>query len=555
MKIRSWWWKNYKSYGNVKHSITLGDEGELVLLVGKNGSGKSSALTALDLAVFGEEHNKRGKKLPKANFPNRTNSGLEVGVILDTDEQLQIKRTMESVSSPIKTHLSIDNIPYAKAGKIDQKIIEKIGLDYSTFKSIISMNVNNFRNFISMTPEEKRMLLDKLFTLEEINDLNKILKQLQKNNDINVSGLSRELQIYRDNIEELRESVQRLTEKKKTNNDERLTEIAQLLADYEEQFLTVDDQKNELDELIIEFQNGIAKLETKRSNISRDYRSTEEKIALYKSGKCPTCHSDLSAELDIIPELEEKLEALNSVDASVMTKITEAKKELSELRTEFNTITQELQKILSDASALKSERKLLKSEKTDDLDEFEINIRSNEEKLEEKSTEYIELQKMKFVYDTLLPIWGENGVKRDFINSVLDPINAYIKEDLEQLRMYFKVELDNNFDAHIYEFNNEIDPETLSSGESKRINLIIMLAYIKILRQRKDMNILILDEVFTTIDLEGIDDILMLLKAFAHERKINIFLVHHTELKEWFFDKIIAVNKTTFSNMTTIQRT
>jgi DNA repair exonuclease SbcCD ATPase subunit len=263
----------------------------------------------------------------------------------------------------------------------------------------------------------------------------------------------------------------------------------------------------------------------------------------------------LSAELDIIPELEEKLEALTNDDESVKTKITVAKQELTDLRTEFNTITQELQTILSDASALKSERKLLKSEKTDDLDEFEINIKSNEDKLQEKSTEYLELQKMKFVYDTLLPIWGENGVKRDFINSVLDPINAYIKEDLEHLRMYFKVELDNNFDAHIYEFNNEIDPETLSSGESKRINLIIMLAYIKILRQRKDMNILILDEVFTTIDLEGIDDILILLKAFAHERKINIFLVHHTELKEWFFDKIIAVNKTTFSNMTTIQRT
>ena len=51
----------------------------------------------------------------------------------------------------------------------------------------------------------------------------------------------------------------------------------------------------------------------------------------------------------------------------------------------------------------------------------------------------------------------------------------------------------------------------------------------------------------TSIDIKGIDDILVLFKKFANERKINIFLVHHSELKEWFFDRIVTIKKGTFS--------
>ena len=111
----------------------------------------------------------------------------------------------------------------------------------------------------------------------------------------------------------------------------------------------------------------------------------------------------------------------------------------------------------------------------------------------------------------------------------------------------FDISIDETFTAEVRHLGEPIDHETLSTGENKRINLIILMAYITLIRTKKFVNILFLDEVFSSIDLEGIDDILRLLKSFANENKINIFVVHHAILNQENFDRIIKVNKDIFT--------
>jgi ABC-type Mn2+/Zn2+ transport system ATPase subunit len=57
---------------------------------------------------------------------------------------------------------------------------------------------------------------------------------------------------------------------------------------------------------------------------------------------------------------------------------------------------------------------------------------------------------------------------------------------------------------------------------------------LKLIRTKKHINILFLDEVFS-VDLNGIQDILVLLKSFATEYNINIFVVHHAIMNEEIF--------------------
>ena len=111
----------------------------------------------------------------------------------------------------------------------------------------------------------------------------------------------------------------------------------------------------------------------------------------------------------------------------------------------------------------------------------------------------------------------------------------------------FDISIDETFTAEIKHLGEIVDHETLSTGETKRINLIILIAYITLIRTKKFINILFLDEVFSSIDLEGVDDILRLLKSFANENKINIFVVHHAILNQENFDRIIKVNKEIFT--------
>lgn len=549
MKIREWTWKNYKSYGSVPQTIKFDtDRGELILLIGENGAGKSSLIETLDIGFFGEVQNKQGKRLTQKNLPNRVNGHLDVNVVFETDELMNVTRTMENSSAAMKTSLIINKVPYGKANKIDDKIQEKIGFDYKTYKSFISMNVNNFKNFISLTPEEKRILLDKLFNLEVINDLNKVLKQLVKQNDLSFNSINGEIRIYRENIKELQNTITSVLEKNNDDKEQQLIELKAALASKKPAFTALEEQKKELEETITEFQEGLSGLNLKVRDIDRDIVEIKGKISLYEAGKCPTCLTKLVGELNLLPEFTERLNKTNEVREKLKTKINKGQDALRETTAELSQVSKTYNEMLQTLSEMKFKMTALKNtDSNTDVTAFNQNVASLEEKLSDKEEEYLEIQKLKFVYDILNPIWGELGIKRDIIDSIVGPLNEFIAEDLIHLKTRFTVELDNNFDAHIMEWNQEIDPDSLSTGEAKKINLIIMLAYIKMLRMKRDINVLFLDEVFASIDIKGIDDILILFKKFANERKVNVIMVHHSELKEWFFDRIINIKKGAFS--------
>jgi DNA repair exonuclease SbcCD ATPase subunit len=549
MRINEISWKNYKSYGGVKQTIKFDkDRGQLILLQGPNGNGKSAFMDVFDLAIFGQVLNKRGTRLANKNLPNRVNGDLEVYVDLDTmDNNLKIRRGIQNSSASMKTELKVDDENYKKANKVDDKIIESVKFDYKTFKSFISMDVNNFKNFISLTPEEKRILLDKLFNLEVINELNKILKQLQKNNEINLNGINREIQIYRSSIDELQSTIDRVNEKNQNDKTQRIAELKQILSDNKENFINLDAEHARIEQELGTLQGSVNELNQKWRDIDRDIAQINEKIALYNSGKCPTCLTKLVGDLNLLPEFEERLEQSTKVKSELFELITNTNSILNQTKNDFDDVVYKYNTLSRYLTAIKTELKLLKEEKTDSVEEFIDTLDSQKSKLAQKETESLDVLALKQVYNMLLPMWGENGIKRDIIDSIIGPLNDFIKEDLVHLKMRFRVSLDNNFDAHITEYGSEVDPDTLSTGEAKKINLIIMLAYIKMLRLKNEINILFLDEVFASVDVEGISDLLTLFKKFSNERSINIILVHHAELKEHMFDRILYVKKSSFS--------
>src|SRR5690606_21764344 len=82
----------------------------------------------------------------------------------------------------------------------------------------------------------------------------------------------------------------------------------------------------------------------------------------------------------------------------------------------------------------KSEIKTLNNTETTDLSGFDNQIENLETKVKDKEKEYLETQKYKYIYEILSPIWSENGIKRDIIESIINPLNEYIKEDLVHLK-------------------------------------------------------------------------------------------------------------------------
>ena len=70
--------RGFKSFGNNEQTVKLNTEkGELILLVGNNGNGKSSLLESFEYALYGKVKSGKTKKWHKlSTLPNRINGEL-----------------------------------------------------------------------------------------------------------------------------------------------------------------------------------------------------------------------------------------------------------------------------------------------------------------------------------------------------------------------------------------------------------------------------------------------------------------------------------------------
>jgi ABC-type hemin transport system ATPase subunit len=146
-------------------------------------------------------------------------------------------------------------------------------------------------------------------------------------------------------------------------------------------------------------------------------------------------------------------------------------------------------------------------------------------------------------------IFGEDGVKKAIISGIIKPINHFISENIKKMGLNFEVKLDETFTAEIKQLGSVIEHDSLSTGENRRINMAILISYLKLIRTKRHINILFLDEVFSSVDIQGCNDILIMIKSFANDYNINIFVVHHAILNEEIFDRIIRVEKNIFSQI------
>ena len=183
------------------------------------------------------------------------------------------------------------------------------------------------------------------------------------------------------------------------------------------------------------------------------------------------------------------------------------------------------------------------------IQEFQKTIEELEEKKTISSDSVALCKDKELYYKELNKIFGEDGVKKSIIAGIIKPINHFIGENIKKMGLPFDVKLDETFTAEIKQLGSVIEHDSLSTGETKKVNISILIAYLKLIRTKRHINILFLDEVFSSIDIEGIDSILALLKSFANDYNINIFVVHHAILNQEMFDRILKINKEIFSSI------
>ena len=565
MIIKSLKFRNFKSYGNKVQTINFGNDGELILLTGTNGSGKSSIMEAIDLVVFNQVRGKESAKIPLKHFPNRLNNNLEVEVDFYNYNNDLIK--MKRQISPNDFEMVVNHQPYTERYKImtDTERENLIGFNYQTFKSFISMSMNDFLNFIHLKPEDKRNLLNRLFNLEDIDDYLSVAKEFINQNKKESLRISHEIVAIEG---ELKDYIKIIKENKVEDNvyqskEDIKNDILKIKERYNLKQKEIKDTKDKISDFQVDIQknrNEISIAETESIQRRTELNEVKNKIKIYESGQCPYCDSKLKSH-----DHSKMLKDLKEKDNLLTEKILENTGRINHYRDSNTSISNQSRVLESGIDILeeefidiKAEAKMLKDkydnfdeDKTklvNDIKEKGVNlVKSKKEKIERLN----EINKDNDSLTRLTDILGDRGARKSIISSLIPPINENLKKLLVHINFPYDVNLNENFDADIYDRNELTHPEMSSNGEVRMLNICIAISYIQMVRKIKNINLLFMDEVFQSVQKDNINLLLKLLKDFALENKIHLVLVHHglEEVDSKIFNRIISVEKVRFSDM------
>jgi DNA repair exonuclease SbcCD ATPase subunit len=566
MIIKSITLKNFKSFGNNKQTLTFNTvTGDLILISGKNGNGKSSLQQSIDFSLYGIVRGKNGKRVPQSILPNRINKNLETEILFDNNlsNEILIQRNLE----PNSAKILIDNIDETKKIKKDD-LLNILGFDFDTYKSIISMSVSDFANFIDLTPEEKRNIINKLFNLQDLDNYltlcNGKIKQFTEEKTKNIAIIETNKQtiqtlnqniitIKRSGIEDSEKEIEKLKiekESKRIPGSKLKTEIESLtpkLIDLEKRRQDLENQRN----III---NELFELKVELKNL-------DDKIIVYKSGICPVCDSDLNDTNhqhnlnDIISKqhnLQTKCQNLEINKNNTILKLTQISNEKESLSRQKNNLTIQYNNIVNEFKTItkKIDELSINNKHNISIEELSKNITELKQKNIEYTNKVDELNTNIKIYDELKDIFSIKGVRKNIIKNIVKPINVYLQDILNELKSPYNIKIDEEFNVNIFErLTFEVHPESLSTGEGKKINIAIALSYLKLILKFRKLNILFLDEVFSSMDPDNVEYALKVLKDFTKEYNLNIIILdpnvylNDNSIGLDYFDRIIKIRK------------
>lgn len=537
MKLKKISWRNFKSYSNVLTEIDFEDKSSLNLIVGGNGTGKSSIAEVITYSLYGKIENFKA-----SDIPNRINKNFWSKIELNCDgHDLVITRGL----APSVFEVVVDGNIIDTAGKSNvQSMIEEtyLKIPYSVFINTLVLSINDFKSLVDLNASDKRNIIDKIFGFTIYNQLIKIVKEDQKSlsysisntegsirtSNIHISDYNRRIEEIKENIsskdeiDELKSKINDAKEAKKKNEEiiSKLNDLRKTLNDTSlESSLAYKDNKNKVEEI-------------------------DKRIALIESGKCPKCGTSLVGE-----EFDKEKEKLLEERQLYITNMENIKKTLLGVKSKLNAIDKKESNVKGALSRsklvdLQSEYKYKTSIKESNIDPL-VKLKSDlDNELVLLNEEKKSLENDKKIIDIVLTILGDNGIKKYISSQYVPVINKIMSDVLQFMGLTYIVKFDNNFNSTIMNCGYNVNYSTLSTGEKKRIDFASVISIIKFLKlQLGELNLLFLDELFSNIDINGVSDMIDLLRDLCEELGINIYLIHHAQLEGISFDKIIKTTK------------
>lgn len=520
--------KEYYANGIVSHNSTLSD----VIKIGFYGKAKGKSV---------------------AKIPNKFNKHGEIKLKFTSgNKDLQLVRKFE----PTSLSLLEGKVPVDK-GKSDlQSYLEEkhLNMPYTIFDNMVSLSLHDFKSFLKMKPEDKRKIIDHVFSMAVVNDMRKDVKIKKANLEKEISKNKSTLTYIDGVIKKTENEIVSLNEALTQKKEDKTLELKESLNNVKSDKEKLEEQADKLDEKYQKLEEPVKKLEDEKRNNRIELRNFKEDISLYDNGSCPTCGSDLTTgnHEDHKKELDNKIKTLEERQLEIDDSIKKQSEKLNELDSKISGIDKQIDKLKREEYRIVSEiNNQTKQVKDDGQTESLQRILDDNNEKREILFETIkkDSKKVRF-YGQADGILSEEGVKKSIIASLIPDFNNNIEEYLEKFNLPFKVKFNNKFESVITQFGEDVSLGEISLGQNKMFDFCVILSLLRILKSKYfNLNILFLDEIFSSLDDDNRMIVLKILKDFSKEFKINTFVINHAPLPKEYFDNMVSITSGRFSNL------
>jgi DNA repair exonuclease SbcCD ATPase subunit len=543
MKIKRVLWRNITSYGNKVQTIDFENNPGFYMLLGENATGKSSFLSCITFGLYGKVNNKKLK-----DIANRKNKNGWVRIEMESKgRQIIIERGV----TPTTLEVTVDGKRYDESGKknVQEYLEEELyGMPYYVFDNLISLNINDFKSFINMSPSDKRAIIDRMFSLDVINQMRDLLKADSSEAKSILTSVTSEIEWLESSISKnnfrLEETERRLNEQKNST----INELIERAKELEESVKSSNEEKSKIDSVKDTIQRKRSSMEESIRSSKYEIKSSEDRIKFFEKKTCPTCEREMDESFSEFrkSELTSHISLLRSSMQSILPdyeKILEKWEQVQTLERTFYKKEAEIKANLTNVKREISEleRKQNNSEDTKAIREM---IRESETSLVEKQKERGKAESMVNFNKVADQLLSEKGIKQLAIQSILPMFNRYIKDLCMEMSVDYDIRFDEEFNAILIHLGEEISPVSLSTGETKKVDIIVLLSLIRLVKMKFPMlNVLFLDEVFSSVDMNNVYHMIKSLGKITRELKLNTVVVNHSTLPHEEFDYILRTSK------------
>ena len=553
-KIR---WKNFLSTGNTFIDIEL-NKSQMTLMIGANGSGKSTMLDALTFALF----NRPFRLIKKEQIINTINNG---DTLVEVEFQIGTKyfKVIRGIKPNIFEIYCDGILQNQDASSVDyQKILEDqiLRLNYRAFKQIAVLGSSSYQPFMQMRPRHRREVVEEILDIRVLTHMDNLTRNQQTElgkqivearHQCDLIESKHELQTKHFNDLKNRSTGDIDIKKQKLQENKDATET------YLRKVQKLEDEYKQLDISLSDkpqYETKLKQLEKLETKIEQNLESHKKSLDFFEQNDtCPTCTQKIEETFrdEKIQKERSKVVTLNQGMKDLVTELSKVENKI----TEFNDISEKLyenkiqiSKVESSLNELKRFTDTLHNEilllegKDEDDKEIAQNLVYLKDELENTKTQLDKVTEDKKYIDVIREILSDRGAKAKIIKKYLPIMNTLINQYLQSMDFFVSFHLDEEFKETVKSRHRDtFDYNNFSEGEKMRIDLALVFTWRAIAKMKNsaNTNLMVLDEIFdSSLDGQGTDDFFKIVNKMGKE---NIFIISHKG--DILFDKFTNIIK------------